>query len=302
VIAGYPADFGAIAAWAAEHRMTVTEARLRFAQYAVLQAIAASRTLSSVLVFKGGNALDFIWQPNRSTVDLDFSADLEPGAAVFTVESLKDLFSRSLDAVGRRLGIVFVVHKVEQQPPGLNRTFITYEVVIGYALPDDTGLRERMAKGRPSTQVIPVEISLNEAICAAETVALDNVHRLRVSTVEDIVAEKLRALLQQPIRNRTRPQDLLDIAVILSGRPNLDRTLVAVFLLQKAVARSVPVSRAAFRRPEIAARARQDYAGLRPTTRAVFIPVEEALTALHTLVDSLDIAEGGEGETPTPGT
>jgi hypothetical protein len=54
--------------------MTVAEAKFRFAQYGILQAVAGSRTLSQVLAFKGGNALDFFWQPNRSTKDLDFSS------------------------------------------------------------------------------------------------------------------------------------------------------------------------------------------------------------------------------------
>lgn len=291
MIVGYPSDFGAIAAWAAAQRVPVTEARRRFAQYAVLQAIADSRTLGSILVFKGGNALDFIWQPNRSTLDLDFSVDPARSEVALTEATLKDLFDRSLDAVGRRLGMTFGVHQVEQQPPGPNRTFITYEVTIGYILPDDTRLRERIAKGHRNTQIIRVDISLNEPICAAEIVALDGRRRLRVSTLEDIVAEKLRALLQQPIRNRYRRQDLLDIAVILRERPDLDRALVAAFLQRKAAARNVPVSRAAFRQPEIAVRAAQDYGALQPTTRALFIPLDDALASLYELVDTLAVPE-----------
>lgn len=50
---------------------------------------------------------------------------------------------------------------------------------------------------------------------------------LRVSTAEDIVAEKLRALLQQALRNRTRRQDLLDIAALLRAGVPLDPARVA---------------------------------------------------------------------------
>lgn len=57
--------------------MNVNEGRVRFAQYAILRAIAYSDRLSRILVFKGGNALDFVWHPNRSTQDLDFSADMD---------------------------------------------------------------------------------------------------------------------------------------------------------------------------------------------------------------------------------
>jgi predicted nucleotidyltransferase component of viral defense system len=59
----------------------MSEARRRFAQYAVLRAIASSARLSELLVFKGGNALDFVWSPNRSTSDLDFSADMRAEGA-----------------------------------------------------------------------------------------------------------------------------------------------------------------------------------------------------------------------------
>jgi len=50
---------------------------------------ADRRGLGSVLVafgegalrakFKGGDALDFDWSPNRGTIDLDFSADMRAG-------------------------------------------------------------------------------------------------------------------------------------------------------------------------------------------------------------------------------
>jgi predicted nucleotidyltransferase component of viral defense system len=70
----YPTSLRGIGEWASEHAMKVTEAKFRYAQYGILQAVADSRTLSHILAFKGGNALDFVWQPNRSTRDLDFSS------------------------------------------------------------------------------------------------------------------------------------------------------------------------------------------------------------------------------------
>jgi len=97
----------------------------------------------------------------------------------------------------------------------------------------------------------------------------DASHELRVCTIEDIIAEKLRALLQQPIRNRRRRQDLLDIAVTLQNHPEIDRGNVSRFLVRKAEARDVYVSRSAFRKPEVAQRAEQDYDELRADARGV---------------------------------
>lgn len=66
---------------AGERGVGMSEGRRRFDQYAVLRAIASSAWLSELLVFKGGDALDFVWSPNRSTIDLDFSADMRAGGA-----------------------------------------------------------------------------------------------------------------------------------------------------------------------------------------------------------------------------
>lgn len=229
------------------------------------------------LVFKGGNALDFVRSPNRSTLDLDFSADME-----------------TLGGQGllRNLGVATFVHGVKRQPPGEGKTFVTYTARIGYALPDDARNRTRIEAGQPSTNVIPVEISLNEPIGADERLPLGGGTRsLRISTIEDIVAEKLRAFLQQKgiIRNRNRPQDLLDVGHILRRGTPLNPVQVSRFLLKKAEARHVPVSKAAFRDPELAERARQGYDALGATVREDFVPFEEALGLLLSFVEELSI-------------
>lgn len=287
----YPESFATISSWANQHNTSVTEARQRFAQYGILRAIANSQRLSRILVFKGGNALDFIWQPNRSTVDLDFSADMQALTDDFDERILHRFLERTLPATGRLLGITYSVHSVARQPPGEGKTFVTLTAKIGYALEDDDRNRARMDSQRPSMMVIPIEISLNEPICADTQVLIDATHQLRVSSLEDIIAEKLRALLQQPLRNRTRRQDLLDIAVVLQSGTSLNRSSIATFLIEKARARDVPVSRTAFRDPEIARRASEDYCALANTTRTKYVPFDEALRSLLALTDDLPIPE-----------
>jgi hypothetical protein len=168
---------------------------------------------------------------------------------------------------------------------------VTFRVRIAYALPDQPRPRQRLAQGEMIPQGIDLDISINEPIGATTLVEVSPGVHLRVATIEDIVAEKLRALLQQPIRNRQRRQDLLDIAVILRKNIAFDRGLVAEFLLAKAAARDVPVTRTAFRSPEIVSRASAGYAELEGTTRVLFVPLEEALALLHMLVDELNIPE-----------
>jgi predicted nucleotidyltransferase component of viral defense system len=285
LISRYPISFSTITAWAAENKIPVSEARRRFAQYGVLQSIAGSQILSSALVFKGGNALDFIWQPNRSTIDLDFSSR-DSG---LTVERIGAFFEPSLQRVSTASGTLYRLQRLEQQPPGEGRSFITFNVSVGYALADDLRNQQRIREGKHSRANIPVEISLNEPICAAEEIDLASANLLQVSTQEDIIAEKLRALLQQVPRNRTRPQDVLDIAVALNRGANLRPDVVADFLRRKAASRNVEVSMDLFLAEELWSRAEQGYAELQSTARDLFVPFGAAKEILLEFIKTLQL-------------
>lgn len=71
-MSAFPTRFPEIGAWAQENVVSLDEARRRFVQFVILASVASSRVLREGLIFKGDNALDFVWQPNRSTLDLDF--------------------------------------------------------------------------------------------------------------------------------------------------------------------------------------------------------------------------------------
>ncbi|MEK7405022.1 MAG: nucleotidyl transferase AbiEii/AbiGii toxin family protein [Acidobacteriota bacterium] len=282
-----PTSLRGIGEWAASNRMRVAEAKFRFAQYGILQAVADSRTLSQMLAFKGGNALDFVWQPNRSTRDLDFSSS----DSTLTAQQLGTFLTPSLERVSRSTGVLYRVQKMDQQPPGPDRSFITFEGKIGYALPDDSRNRQLIQQGKASKATVPLDVSLNEPICRIVEVDIASSNPLQVCQLEDIVAEKLRALLQQPLRNRYRPQDVLDICVAAQQNPYLDLNLTAEFLMEKAKARNVPVSRAAFHQAEIRSRAFEGYNGLRETTRNAFIEFEPAFAIVLSLVDRLPLPD-----------
>jgi predicted nucleotidyltransferase component of viral defense system len=288
----YPRSIGDLSAWARTNGVTVAEARHRFAQFVALCSIASVPALRESLVLKGGNALDFVWQPNRSTADLDFSLDMSGARFAASIGTIRTLLERGFRVATARFGVVFSINSVRQNPPGEDKTFITYSARVDYGLPDEAQLLVRMANNQPSPHLLPIDISINEPIGDSTFFTIDeNVRQLRVSTREDIVAEKLRALLQQPIRRRNRRQDVLDIAIVVRANPALDRDRVAAFLRQKADARAVPVSKAAFRNPEVAERARVDYDALETTTRTDFIPFDAAIATVLALVDELPISD-----------
>src|SRR6478752_6519343 len=175
----YPRRFSGIQDWASMNQATIPDARRRFAQFAVLSSIAGNPDLARSLIFKGGNALDFIWQSNRSTIDLDFTADPDTPVENIEPNMLYARLTRALSPVSARHGMLLAVNEIVQNPRGTGRTFITYRTTIGYALPDQEPLRNRMERGIPSSQVVPLDISINEIVCASKTIAFDgNASRL----------------------------------------------------------------------------------------------------------------------------
>ncbi len=49
-------------------------------------------------------------------------------------------------------------------------------------------------------------------------------NKLTAYTLTDLFAEKLRSLLQQVIRNKTRRQDIFDLMLLNDNYPDLDET------------------------------------------------------------------------------
>jgi predicted nucleotidyltransferase component of viral defense system len=294
VTSQFPDSFLTLGDWARTHERTLAEARQRFVQTALLAGLAATTGLRGALVFKGGNALDFVWSPNRSTIDLDFSLDAGALTVESSAESLQPSIVRALQITQSRFGVAVQLHGIRQHPPGSDRSFATLESRIGYALPDEARLRQRMQAGQRSTQVIPVEISLNDSICDTTRIPIGATGAvIRTATIEDIVAEKLRALLQQPIRNRRRSQDALDLAIILADKPELDPIMIGDFLSMKCRARNIEATKQAFRDEAVASYARAEYDQLEATTHRPLPPFDQAWARILAFVDKLDIAENG---------
>lgn len=292
MILDFPTRVGVVDEWATRFGLSVAEARRRLAQGMLLAGIVQDERLSQHLVFKGGNALDFVWLPNRSTTDLDFSVPFRLGVNQFTEDELSTTFQEICDVASHVSGGYFKLNSIRQEPPGADRSFAALSVRIAYALSDELRLAERLRNGGTGNQVLDLEISSNESICATQPIQIAGTgSSLLTATVDDIVAEKLRAILQQTIRNRSRRQDVLDIAVIQTSGPGCNVTLVSQFLLTKCLARSVTCSKAAFRNAQVRERARIGYDDLATTTRRTFIQFDLAWNQVQSLVDQLDIPQ-----------
>lgn len=94
----YPTTISEIPNWATAYGVALGNAQQRFVQYVLLSAIAMEPALRAACVFKGGNALDFVLLPNRSTLDSDIvSRALLQKAAARNVPVSRAAFSASGD-------------------------------------------------------------------------------------------------------------------------------------------------------------------------------------------------------------
>lgn len=288
----YPSRFGDLTRWARENHISVPQARIRLGQYTVLAALALNQELSSYIVMKGGNALDFVWNPNRSTRDLDFSLNTQLRPGIPTEAELGQKIKIGFRSAEQLTGVRLHLNKIDHNPKGADKSFVTFEARIAYAMPGEETQIRKFDSGLPGANVVPVEISVNEVICDFELIEFEPDVLLRVSTLEDIIAEKLRAILQQPIRKRGyRGQDVFDIAQLVRSGREVNRGNVARFLLLKASGRDVPVSKGAFRDPEIERRARLNYDAIQATARNSQIEFDEAFAELIAFVDTLSIPD-----------
>ena len=203
-------------------------------QYVVLESIAADSGLASSIVFKGGNALRFIYGNRRSTIDLDFTARR---AFPDDGERIRARLNEALRFALSRFRVKARCQRVKRNPRDPAKTTPTYDIAVGYLLPTDKQY-QNFDELQNVNYTIDVEISINEVVCEAVAHRLNPEGRfLYVCSLEDILAEKLRALLQQPIRKRSRPQDVFDLASMISQvGAGLDIAKISRFLIEKAAA------------------------------------------------------------------
>ena len=283
----YPIRLDELNDWASIHRATSDEARRRFVQFVILDSFAAAEIARS-LAFKGGNALRFGYRSPRSTFDLDFTATdiIDDSAVVWTI------VDEAVRAGCGTFGIKCRVSSVSRNPPNPERTLPTYVIKIAYALPGDRAFPDFFESTRTAPTVIPVDISFNDVVCETVVVRFEgSSFGLEICTLNDILAEKLRSVLQQVIRNRNRPQDVYDISRILRFESaELDMSKVRAFTIEKCMAREIVFSVESFT-DDVRSRSAYGYDELQDDLGANFIPFDEAWAEVVAFVRRLLLPE-----------
>jgi predicted nucleotidyltransferase component of viral defense system len=262
---------------------------------AVLQALSLDDFLQEQFVLKGGNALKFAFDSPRSSVDVDLSStEPYPNQEDQETRKFRDEVVERLKAALPKVVSEYryeemVLQSSEIKPPNLpQRKFPALEMKVGY-----TELEDRTP---PYSDVVKLEMTLNEVVCEAEYRRTGG-FELHVSSLDDIIAEKLRALLQQVTRNRYRPGDVFDIWFFTTRVPQaLDRARMARFLQEKSKGKvgDGPVSREMFYHPQVRSRAQEGYDEIeeRIPQSVTLPPFTEAFEQVLAFVETLGLPEG----------
>lgn len=233
-----------------------------------LAALGMTKPFAHQVFLKGGVLMGVVYQSPRQTGDVDFTAICEPTSE--TVEELMTALDAALPRAAARLGhpdLMCAIQSSRFQPsaamfekaqgPALN-------LRVGYAR-RGTQQEAKFRAGR-SPSVLQVDISFREPVNAIQIVWIGTTgESIKAYSLIDLIAEKLRALLQQEIRNRNRRQDTYDIASLLSSftLDEEEKRLLLDVLVAKSRARDIEPTVDSLSMPEIRQRAHKEWQSLR---------------------------------------
>lgn len=284
-----------VRAWVDAAKTDLVRYRDRQVTEIVLASIGVAPNLKNTLVLKGGAVMALAFKSERVTGDVDFSADADPEAfAQLVVQELNALLPRTAITLGY-IDLLCRVQSVKKMPKAKNfedHDFPALLVRIGSAV-RGTGEEKRLDAGQ-ATRVLDMEISFRDQVYTFQELSLTDAGvAVRAFTLHELIAEKLRALLQQPIRNRYRRQDIYDIAFL--AETNLldddDRAKILMTLVEKCRTRSIEPDITSIDDPEIVKRAQADWDTLK-LELSDLPPFEERFAIVRELYASLPWQSG----------
>lgn len=189
----------------------------------ILLAISRDDSLSQTLIIKGGIVLSLAYGSDRYTTDLDLSSldNMEK----LSKEDLEAKLSKNIKAVVALSDykLELIVQSIKYLPKDPTKVkFPAYKAKIGYADSTNHGALKRL-EAKQSPNIVELDISFNEGVSVSDTENFHLVGRRNVLcyTLEQLMAEKYRSILQQTVRNRNRRQDIFDIYYLLGQEADI---------------------------------------------------------------------------------
>jgi predicted nucleotidyltransferase component of viral defense system len=211
------ANFQAWEDAAAQDRQTHRE---RVASEVFLAALGSTENFRDKIILKGGVLVGAVYESGRNTADLDFSTTLEPSKDFLT--RLEAELVAALPSAAALVGspdTIIKVQSVKYRPRP--ETFIEADapaIEVKFAFAERGTKGEDKLNSGNSSNIIYADISFNEEICAIDEICIGSSGLSFFAYSKcDLIAEKLRSILQQKVRRRNRRQDVYDLWFLITN-------------------------------------------------------------------------------------
>lgn len=276
-----------IAEWVVQ--ADASQREFRQAVHTILAAIAHDPQLRASMVIKGGILLAVRYQSHRYTKDIDFSTskkldEIDP-------DQIKDALNRSFIETAEVLvyELDCRVQSCRIQPANQpDASFPSVKITVGYAYKGSEKHKRLLVNQSPTS--ISIDYNLNELMPNLEVLDIGQGDQLCAYTLTDLIAEKLRSLLQQKIRNRTRRQDIFDLMLLIEKYPDLDdieKQKILKSFIEKSESRGITPNRNSLDDAETRKRSQKDYLTLADEIEGDLPGFDETYDAVNIFYKSL---------------
>lgn len=283
-------DIDNFSEWIDKPEIAEKERNHRKAVHILLYAIATSDMLNSQMLMKGGTLLAIRYASSRYTTDLDFSTTIQltEDYQVEFREELENQLSKATEKL--EYGMACKVQSLKIKPRlSPDVTWPSFQIKVGYAYKHERNEFRRLNKGNASATV-KIDYSFNEPIHSYNSLSIHEDLSILVYSSEELVAEKLRALLQQKVRKRNRRQDIYDLFYLLTKTDycsELDKGLVLRTLIVKSTSRELKVTIESLSDPDIIKRSQAQYHLLEKEVEGSLPPFKMAYEVVNDFYRSL---------------
>jgi Nucleotidyl transferase AbiEii toxin, Type IV TA system len=284
---GNPIEALDLSAWVA--RAAPDKRPFREAVHIILTAIGTSTSLRTQMIMKGGMLMAIRYDSSRFTKDADFSTRRRYVQG--DQETLLQALDEQLTLANEQLPYDMMCRrqKVELRPPGPDATFPTLILSIGYAPRSKPRELQRLLAGQAPT-IVEIDYSYNEAVLDVEVLRLADGDTLQAYSLINLMAEKFRSLLQQPLRKRNRRQDVYDLALLIEAEHVWDeseRARLLTCLMASAQSRGIAPDARSLRNPQIRIMASEGYGELQPEIDGDLPPFEALYSRVQAFYEGL---------------
>ncbi|SDZ70541.1 Nucleotidyl transferase AbiEii toxin, Type IV TA system [Variovorax sp. YR266] len=261
----------------------------REAVHIILTAIGTSTALRSKMIMKGGLLMAIRYDSGRFTKDVDFSTREKYAAGM--EQELIDELDQQLEVANDALSYDTMCRRqrAEIRPARPDAQFPTLALNIGYAPRSKRNELDRLLN-RQAPTIVEIDYSYNEAVYDVEILELGDGDQLRVYSFLNLMAEKLRSLLQQPIRRRNRRQDVYDLHLLVTqSKPLSDQERASLLILLQAScrAREIEPGIDSLADPKVREMAKQGYEELSPEIEGALPPFDVAYATVQAFYAAL---------------